>query len=272
MVLIRILNNAFAIAVEIGLVVAIAWLGYSWPLGFAVLTTMVSLGLGLYLEIARVTFELPFYFRRAGRGRKLAARLAAASEACFKALVAGLAGLLTFLGTDLNRLMWVAILFGVVTFAGAGILRRLAISFEAVPSRWGYFRLAAPLGVLFSLALSFWPAASLSTIGYEIFNLPEQPSLESASELLFILKQKFDELVISVLSTMLDADLARIGGAFLSVNVLTGFVLALYAVAVSEVGRLIESRAPEAGPVSKPAVTPAGRGLSASDRVPPRLS
>ena len=137
MLLLRILHNAFAIVVEIALVIAIAWLGYSWPLGFAVMTAVVSLVLGLYLEIARVTFELPFYFKRVGRGRRLAARLVAAGEACLKAMVAGLVGLLTFLGTDQERLLTVAVLFAVVTFAGAGILRRLAISFEAVPSRWG---------------------------------------------------------------------------------------------------------------------------------------
>jgi hypothetical protein len=271
MFLIRILNNAFAIAVEIGLVVAIAWLGYSWPLGFAVLTAVVSLGLGLYLEIARVTFELPFYFRRAGRGRKLAARLLAAGEACLKALVAGLVGLLTFLGTDQSRLLTVAVFFGIITFAGASVLRRLAISFEAVPSRWGYFRLGAPLGVLFSLAISFWPAASLSTIGYEILNLPERPSLEKASEVLFILKQKFDELVVTVLSLVLNADLARIAGAFLSVNVLTGFVLALYAVAVSEIGRMIEDGSPAAGKVSGAPAAPGPKGAAQADRVPPRL-
>ena len=47
MYLLRILNNAFAISVEIGLVVAVAWLGYAWPLGLAVVTVLVSLGLGV---------------------------------------------------------------------------------------------------------------------------------------------------------------------------------------------------------------------------------
>ncbi|MEZ5925094.1 MAG: hypothetical protein R3D57_12005 [Hyphomicrobiaceae bacterium] len=263
MILTRILNNALAIVVEIALIAGVAWLGYTWPLGFAVLTGLVSFGLGLYMEIARVTFELPFYFRKVGRWRRVVARLVAAGEASFKALVAGLVGLLTFLGTDEERLLTVAILFGVVTFAGAGLLRRLSLSFGVVPSRWGYFRLAAPLGVLFSLCLSFWPAASLTSIGYEIFNLPQRPSLEKVSELLFTLKQKFDELVIAVLSGIFDPELARIAGAFLSVNVLTGFVIALYAVAVSEIGRLIED-VPEA-----PArASVAGRG---PDRPPPGL-
>ncbi len=145
------------------------------------------------------------------------------------------------------------------------MLRRLSISFGAVPARWGYFRLAAPLGVLFSLTLTFLPAVSFSSLGYEIFNLPERPSLEKASELLFILKQKFDEIVISILSLFLNADLARIAGAFLSVNVLTGFVLALYAVVVSEIGRVIEgNEAP------KP-TEPKPERLPPAERVPPKL-
>lgn len=261
----HIVNNAFAIVAEIGLVVLIAWVGYTWPLGLAAVTIAVSLGFGLYLELARVNFELPFYFRQIGRTRRLMARMVALGEAMLKALVAGLAALLTFSGTDQDRLLKVAILVAVIIFAGAGVLRRLSISFGAVPARWGYFRLAAPLGVLYSLSISFLPAASFSTIGYEIFNLPERPSLERASELLFILKQKFDELVVSVLSLCLQADLAKIAGAFLSVNVLTGFVLALYAVAVSEIGRIIE------GGDARPAVEPKPASPPPAERVPPKL-
>lgn len=246
MFLLRILNNAFAIAVEIGVVVAVAFLGYAWPLGLAVVTVLVSLGLGLYLEIARMSFELPFYFRKIGKLRRLGATVLAVCEAIFKALVAGLVALITFSGTDTARLATIGVIFGVIVFAGAGVLRRLSISFGAVPARWGYFRLAAPLGVLYSLVLSLWPAESLTNIGYEILNLPERPTLERASELLFVLKQKFDELVVTVLSLVLHADLARIAGAVLSVNVLTGFVLALYAVAVSELGRMIEESGPAA--------------------------
>lgn len=259
MYLLRILNNAFAISVEIGLVVAVAWLGYAWPLGLAVVTVLVSLGLGVYLEIARLTYELPFYFRKIGKLRRLGATLLATGEAIFKALVAGLVALITFSGTDTARLGTIAAVFGIIIFAGAGVLRRLSISFGAVPARWGYFRLAAPLGVLYSLVLSLWPAESLTTIGYEILNLPERPTLEKASELLFVLKQKFDELIVSVLSLVLHADLARIAGALLSVNVLTGFVLALYAVAVSEIGRMIEESGPgKAQERSPPSLTKTG--------------
>jgi hypothetical protein len=265
MFLLRILNNAFAIAVEIGVVVAVAFLGYAWPLGLAVVTVLVSLGLGLYLEIARLSFELPFYFRQIGKLRRLGATALAVGEAVFKALVAGLVALITFSGTDTARLATIAIVFGVIVFAGAGLLRRLSISFGAVPARWGYFRLAAPLGVLYSLVVSLWPAESLTNIGYEILNLPERPTLEKASELLFVLKQKFDELVVAVLALVLNADLARIAGAVLSVNVLTGFVLALYAVAVSEIGRILETREAPAGNR-----TPASTATT-GERVPPGL-
>lgn len=265
----RIYHNGLAILAEIGLVVLIAWVGFTWPMLFAGLTILVSLTFGLTLELARVKFELPFYFYETGRTRRAVAQLVAAGEACLKALVAGLAALLTFSGTDQARLWTIAILFAVIIFAGAGVLRRLSISFRAVPARWGYFRLAAPLGVLFSLALTFLPAVSFSSLGYEIFNLPERPSLEKASELLFILKQKFDEIVISILSLFLNADVARIAGAFLSVNVLTGFVLALYAVIVSEIGRVIEGgdhQQPK--PAQRKTQSPA---LAPAERVPPRL-
>ena len=153
--------------------------------------------------------------------------------------------LLAFSGTDKQRLMIVAIVFAVCLFAGTSVLRRLRISLDAVPSRWGYFRLAAPLGLLYSAALAFLPVPSLSALlSKMMLEMPARPSLGQASEMLFLLKQKFDEMVVTLLAVLLQRqDLAQVAGALVSTNVLTGFVIAIYAVLIAEAVRQMEDGA-----------------------------
>jgi len=243
MMILRFLMNILIMAVELALIGASAWLGYHFPLFFAILTVAISLTLGLWMEYARLIHEFPFYFERPLSGHALFLRLIAFLDTLVKALLAGMMALLTFSGTNTDRLFWVAIIFAAVVFAGSSLLRRLSISLEAHPSRWGYFRLAAPLGLLFSLALSFLPRASFADIGYKvIFDLPMRPSISQASEVLFVLKQKFDALIETVLAVFMNADVAKILSAIVSVNVLSGFVIAIYAVIVAEIIRFLEQR------------------------------
>ena len=106
--------------------------------------------------------------------------------------------------------------------------------------RWGYFRLAPLLGLMFSAGLALLaaaavlPAASVGDIGWKIiFDMPPQPSIAEASELLFQIKQAFDDFIVTVLGTMLDERLARLVAIVISVNVLSGFVSALYAALIA---------------------------------------
>lgn len=245
MIVLRFIVNAAILAFEIGLIAAVAWLGLHHPVAFAALTSSLTLLCGLTLEHARLRHELPFYFGKGVSGHALFARFVALVDAVIKALLAGLMALLTFSGTDQARLKWVAIFFAVSIFAGSSLLRRLSISLDARPSRWGYFRLAAPLGLLFSLALSFLPTKSFADIGMSIvFDLPAKPSISQASEVLFILKQKFDAMIVLLLSGFMSPDLAQIAGSLVSVNVLSGFVIAIYAMLAAEAVRWLE----EAGP------------------------
>lgn len=245
MIVLRFIVNAAILGLEIGLIAAAAWVGLHHPLAFAGLTAGLTLVFGLTLEHARLRHELPFYFGKGFTGHALFARLVALVDAVVKALLAGLMALLTFSGTDQNRLTWVAIFFAVSIFAGSSLLRRLSISLNAQPSRWGYFRLAAPLGLLFSVALSFLPVQSFADIGITIlFDLPAKPSISQASEVLFVLKQKFDAMIVLLLSDFMSPDLARAAGAFLSINVLTGFVIAIYAMLIAEAVRWLEEAAP----------------------------
>lgn len=243
MFIIRIFVNLLILALELGLIVGIAALGYTQPLIFAGVTFMLALWLGARLEFARLKNELNFYFEHNVPTAGFFTGVVALSEAASKAILAGLVALLTFSGTDQGRLYSVAIIFAGCVFAGSSLLRWLWNSYEVSPGRWGYFRIAAPLGLIFSVALAFLPVPTFSKIGWDLlFNVAAHPTLQQASEMLFMLKQKFDSLFYALLQSLLGDQLAAVVGVLVSVNMLTGFILGIYAVVVAEMVRWLEGR------------------------------
>lgn len=251
MIVLRILLNGLIMAAEIAAVVGVAALGYAYPFHFAAGTAALSFVLGLRLETARLGFELPFYFERGGAPRFVLVPFVGLVEALMKAVLAGLAALFTFAGTDRDRLFWVAVVFAVTTYAGSSVLRALSVSFKGEPWRWGYFRLAPPLGLLFSAgltvlaALGLIGAASVGDIGWKlVWELPAKPSVSQVSELFFQLKQAFDDFIVTLLKTVMREEWARLIGIVISVNVLTGFVASLYATIIAAVVRTAEEDLP----------------------------
>lgn len=235
-------------AVELAAVAGIAWFGWRYPFWFAAATVVVSLGFGLWLEHQRLKHELPFYFDSGG-ARFRFTHLVGGVEALLKSVLAGIAALFTFSGTDPERLMWVAVVFGATIYMGSATLRWLSLRFQATPSRWGYFRLSAPLGLLFSGGLvalaqfGVFSAPSITDMGWKIiWDLPPRPSVEQVSELFFGLKQAFDDFMVRILSGVLPETWARVAAVALSVNVLTGFVAAIYASALASIVRATERR------------------------------
>jgi hypothetical protein len=251
MIVFRILLNGVIMAAEIGAVAAVAWFGYTYPFLFAAFTAALSFVLGLRLETKRLSFELPFYFEGARSPRLLLVALVGSVEALMKGVLAGLAALFTFAGTDSDRLLWVAIVFAFVTYAGASALRGLSVSFRAQPWRWGYFRLAPPLGLLFSAGIAGLAAfgvlgtTSVGEIGWKlVWELPQKPSVSQVSELFFQLKQAFDDFIVTLLGQAMSQEWARLIGIVVSVNVLTGFVASVYAAVIAALVRGAEERMP----------------------------
>jgi hypothetical protein len=246
MIVLRILVNAVIMASEIAAIAAIAAFAFLHPFIFAGVTALLSFLLGLRLEVARIRYELPFYFGGLIKGGFLTL-VVGFVEATFKGVLAGVAALLTFSGTDANRLYWVAVVFGICVYAGASLLRVLSIKAQGLPMRWGYFRLAPLLGLLFSAGIAMLaaaavlPSASVSDIGWKIvFQLPPKPSIAEASELLFQIKQAFDDFIVTALSLVMDTTLAHAVAILVSVNVLSGFVSAVYAALVASAVRRAE--------------------------------
>jgi hypothetical protein len=252
MIIVRFFVNLVILAIEVAAIAGVAWLGYRHPFILAGLAGVLAFGMGLWLERSRLKNELQFYFGRAASSLSWIGTSVALGEASFKALLAAVVTLVTFSGTDQARLLWVAALFGVCVFAGSSMLRRLSIAFGANPTRWGYFRLGAPLGLLYSAGITaaenikvsgvaLMPLPSLPELARRlVLEIPARPSLTQASELLFLLKQKFDEIVVSVLSHFLPLLWAHIAGIVVSVNMLTGFAIGVFAVAIAEIVRQLE--------------------------------
>ena len=256
MFIVRFFVNLIVMALEIAAVVGVAWLGWRYPMILAGLAAGLALVMGIALEKARLKNEIGFYFGRAADSLSWAGASFAIVEAALKALLAGVVTLLTFSGTDANRVWLVAIIFGLCVYAGSSVLRSFSIMVGANPSRWGYFRLAPLLGVLYSgliyaaenVRISgavVLPMPSLPELARRlVLEVPAKPSLAQASEILFLLKQKFDDIVVTILAQFMRPDIAKIAGILISVNMLTGFAVAVFAVAIAEVVRRLE----EAGP------------------------
>ena len=248
MMLVRFLINLIGLIVELVAIAGIAWLGYRHPYLAGLLAAGLAFILGLMLERSRLLIEIGYYFGRPLSRLSWAAASVALMEALVKAMLAGVVTLVTFSGTNDDRRLIVAIVFGVCLFAGSSILRRLSILLRADPSRWGYFRLAAPLGLLFSATLyvmtllQVLPRPSFTELaGQLVLNTPVSMTLESASELMFMLKQKFDDIMMMILGTFLPAQWAEAATVLVSVNVLTGFAIAVFSVAIAEIVRRIET-------------------------------
>ncbi len=244
----RVILNLFLILFEIVACAAVAWFGLYYAVPFALATGLLAFALGLRLEVLRLRNELPFYFGPGNSMRGLFVPLVGFGEAFFKGLLAAVAALFTFSGTDQDRLFWVAIAFGLTIYAGAGLLRYLSIRLDARPERWGFFRLGPPLGLFFSAGIALLaayglvPSPTVSDIGWTIvWEMPKVPTVEQTSELFFRLKQAFDDFVVTLLSAVVPPTWARGMGVIVSVNVLAGFVASLYAAVIAGVVRRVES-------------------------------
>lgn len=251
MIALRILLNGLIMLAEIALIAAVAWAGYTRPFSFAAATAGLAFVLGLGLEVARLRNELPFYFGPGRVGRGVLAPFVGFFEALFKGVLAGVAALFTFSGTNADRLYWIALVFGLTVYAGSSVLRVLSLKLDARPMRWGFFRLGPPLGLLFSAGVTVLAAAALiqsasvSEIGWKIiWEMPAKPSVEQVSELFFQIKQAFDDFIVALLSAVMSERWARIVAVLVSVNVLTGFVASIYAAVIASLVRWAEERLP----------------------------
>ena len=240
--MIRIFLNILGLVTELGLIAVVVWLALNHPWWMAALTTAMTVILGGVLEWARQRHEDSFYFGERNSFRLLLVGMSGVGEGLVKSLAAGVAVILTFSGNDSERILVLTAIFAACLFLGTGILRRGYYYYGVRPLRWGYFRLAMPLGIIFSLcvqsatSLGFLTVPSLQQIaGALIFDLPARPSVEQLSDMAFNIRQTIDALVLDVAGRLLGETYAPIVAVLMSVDVLIGFALSVYVVAILEI-------------------------------------
>lgn len=244
-----ILFNLVVLVVEVAAIIAVGYVAYLHPLAFALLSAGLVLALGFYLEFARLKHEIPFYTKQSSVLQPFFVALFSVGSTLAKAVVIGLVALMTFSGTDPDRQFIVVVIFAATLFFGTSLLRWLARRFGVNPARWGYFRLALPLGVFYAAGLwlaarlAFLATPSAADLTRKIFvDTPARPSLSQASELLFQLKQYVDGVLLGLLNVLVPAQVADVISIVVSANVLVGMVLAVYAVVIAEGVRFAENR------------------------------
>jgi hypothetical protein len=240
MFVIRVVGNVAIVALELAVIGAAAWLAWRTPAGFAGITSLLAFAIGLSLELARIDHEVPFYFERRGLISRLIRWPVSLGTALVRSLIAGGVALITFSGTASDRLWIMVAIFAAIVFVASSVLRRMAIDLGARPARWGYFRLAVPLGVVYSAATSFFPPPGSASLAWRTLDLPARPIIAQAGELLFAVRLWIDDLIVRVLAVPLGPEAAQAAAILISSNVLSGFVLAVWAVAVSELVRVLE--------------------------------
>lgn len=235
---------------ELGGAVAIGYLAFVAPLAFVGVTAALVLVVGFGLEWQRLQHEFPYYFSGVLSWRKrIMMVMSAVFETLGKALMAGFAALLAFGGTDQDRLLVLAVLMSVCVFAGTGVLRRAYWTFGARPLRWGYFRLVVPLGLLFSALIQvallggYLDAASVQQVAKSfVFDLPARANYEQVMELIFQVRQLLDSLLTSLTVQLVGSEWVVPASILISLNVLSGFFIAIYAVVLGELLLRVEGR------------------------------
>lgn len=244
----HVLRNILVLCVEIAAIAGVAWLGSTAPLIFAALTVVLVLSVGAYLEWLRLRHEFPFFLEGGRGGNTILITGAAFVEVVVKSAMAGVAAILTFASGDGERQLVIVALFAICLFAGTGLIRRGHLQWGVRRMRWGYFRLAVPLGVLFSLLLQGAVQLELITIpslqslaGTLVFDLPAKPSIAQLTDLVFNVRQTIDALITDTVARLLPPALIPVVTILVSLNLLTGFVLAIYAVLIAELVLRLEN-------------------------------
>ena len=244
------LSSLLLLLMEVSGAVAVGYLAYVAPLVFVCMTSALVLVMGFVLEWQRLQHEFPYFFAGALSWRKrVMIVLSAMFETVGKALMAGFAALLAFGGTDPDRAIVFAAILIICVFAGTGLLRRAFWSFGARPLRWGYFRLVVPLGILFSALVQvallggYLETSSFQEVARSfVFELPARANYDQVMELIFQVRQLVDGLLTSLIVQLFGSEWLVPASILISLNVLSGFFVAIYAVLIGEMLLRIESK------------------------------
>ncbi|MEN2495147.1 MAG: hypothetical protein TECD_01065 [Hyphomicrobiaceae bacterium hypho_1] len=245
--MVQIAFNIFGVIAEFFMIVSVTCLALTHPFLLAGITTVSIIIIGCILEWSKQYHEDTFYFNNKNQSRLLISGFVGICDGFVKALSAGFAIILTFTGSDKDRIFVLACIFAMCLFLGTTIIRRGFYIHGMHPIKWGYFRLAVPLGIIFSMGVQFAANFNLikvpsiqSLAGSLIFDLPEQPNIEDLSDLAFKIRYCIDALIANTASSLLGKIYAPVVAVLISVNILIGFAIAAIVVIILEIVLLIE--------------------------------
>src|SRR5262249_52799946 len=149
--------------------------------------------------------------------------------------------LFVFLGTEWQRIAFAAVAFGGCAALGAWTLRALAATSSVHPARWGYFRLAVLLGVIFSATLSMVAQNPLKNIAWKLGEAYWKGLiLPQLADVIHGVRAQTDRALAFLFEKALGAEIGAIAGLIVSLDTLQGFAIALYAILIVEVGRFFD--------------------------------
>lgn len=238
----------FVIPAALGL----AFLAKTSVVAFACVAAFAGMIAAVTMERERFLFEFPFYFAKPpGPFAMGYIGVASSFSVLLKTILAGGLAYLFFSGTgvkeSVQRIEITAYAFAISLSIGAFLLAVLQYQNPAV-RRWGYFRLALPLGVLYSAVMHIWPKSKSFWFWDNIevqscLNPSRYKTLGKASDCYFEVSQTIDHIVETVLRGIelpgvkwrLPDWLVEAVAVVGSSNIAMGFVLAPLAVLLIDV-------------------------------------
>ena len=219
-------NFTITFAFSVGLLAAIHFAQF-----FGLLTFIASLTVFGKLELDRNTHEIGFY-TEAGLSKSVRRWfvLYAGVEVVVRSAICSILAVLLFSGTEALRINLLAVVFVACVFLGFYLLRVLQRLSSIDVTRWGYVRLSVLLGIVFSVLSTCVPGIEVGEIAWKTSkNLMMTLNFKEFAELLYGVVQKVDLFLGWLLQALLGRLIGSLVSLVISVNVLFGFVVFLYA-------------------------------------------
>jgi hypothetical protein len=201
---------------------------YTWM--FGLITFLASILVFGKIERDRNIHEISFYARGdLPSSIKKWLRYYGIAEVLGRSTVLGILPILLFSGTDNYRIRALALIFTVCVILGYRLLNFIQTRTHIDATRWAYVRLSVALGLLFSVISSNVPGLKLGKLALKTVKVMfTHPSFNEAAELLYGMTYKLNAFVTKILSMIFGDIIAHILGLIISVNIVYGFVAALY--------------------------------------------
>ena len=202
---------------------------YPWLFGLA--TFLISVFLFGPIERDRNLHDISFYVHgNLSKSQEKYIYYYGILETIGRGVFLGFLPVFIFSGTESERIFKLATIFAVCVFFGYFVLYVIKTRTQINPARWAYVKISVVLGLIFSLFSSLVPGQSLKEIATQTAKSRwwRELNFNEVAELLYGMLYQVNNFITTVLIKIFGNVLGQSLGFFISVNVLYGFVIALY--------------------------------------------